>query len=83
MKNKAYCIIIKKETYEHRKKVWFITGGNKGIGAAIVKEALAEEYQVIATTRNMEEAEKSLGKHQNLLIVKMDVTNDEQVKEAV
>jgi NAD(P)-dependent dehydrogenase (short-subunit alcohol dehydrogenase family) len=64
-------------------KVWFITGGNKGLGAAMVKEALANGYQVVASARNVESAEKTLGAHPNLLIVKLDITNDEQVQNAV
>lgn len=64
-------------------KVWFITGGNKGIGAAIVNEALAQGYNVVATARKTEEAEKNLGTHPNLLIVKLDITDDGQVNEAV
>lgn len=64
-------------------KVWFITGGNKGIGAAIVKEALAQGYNVVAASRKTEEAEKNLGSHANLLIVKLDISNDQQVKDAV
>lgn len=64
-------------------KVWFITGGNKGIGAAIVNEALAQGYNVVAAARKTEEAEKNLGTHPNLLIVKLDISNDEQVDAAV
>src|SRR5688572_5106034 len=64
-------------------KVWFITGGNKGLGAAMVKEALANGYQVVASARSVESAEKTLGTHPNLLIVKLDITNDQQVKDAV
>lgn len=64
-------------------KVWFVTGGNKGIGAAIVKEALAQGYNVVAAARKIEEAEQNLGTHPNLLIVKLDITNDSQVEDAV
>jgi NAD(P)-dependent dehydrogenase (short-subunit alcohol dehydrogenase family) len=64
-------------------KVWFITGGNKGLGAAMVKEALATGYQVVASARSVESAEKTLGTHPNLLIVKLDITNDHQVQDAV
>lgn len=64
-------------------KVWFVTGGNKGIGAAIVKEALAQGYNVVAAARKIEEAEQNLGTHPNLLIVKLDITNDAQVEAAV
>jgi NAD(P)-dependent dehydrogenase (short-subunit alcohol dehydrogenase family) len=64
-------------------KVWFVTGGNKGLGAAIVREALDNGYNVVASARSVEAAEKTLGTHPNLLLVKLDITNDEQVKEAV
>ncbi|MBL4561600.1 MAG: SDR family oxidoreductase [Labilibaculum sp.] len=64
-------------------KVWFITGGNKGIGAAIVKEVLAQGYSVVATARKTKEAEQNLGSHPNLLIVKLDICNDRQVSDAV
>jgi NAD(P)-dependent dehydrogenase (short-subunit alcohol dehydrogenase family) len=64
-------------------KVWFITGGNKGLGAAMVKEALANGYQVVATARSVESAEQALGTHPNLLLLKLDITNDAQVQEAV
>lgn len=65
------------------KKVWFITGANKGMGAAIVKEALAQGYQVVAAARKVEEAESHLGSHPDLLIVKLDISNDGQVAGAV
>lgn len=64
-------------------KVWFVTGANKGIGSAIVKEALVQGYNVVATARKKEEAEQNLGSHPNLLIVKLDINNDTQVEEAV
>jgi NAD(P)-dependent dehydrogenase (short-subunit alcohol dehydrogenase family) len=64
-------------------KVWFITGGNKGLGAAMVQEALENDYQVVATARSVESAEKTLGTHPNLLILKLDITNEEQVQQAV
>lgn len=64
-------------------KVWFITGGNKGIGAAIVKEALAQGYKVVAASRKKEEAEQNLGSHANLVIVQLDINNDQQVENAV
>lgn len=65
------------------KRVWFITGANKGLGAAMVKEALENGYSVIAGARNVAEAEKALGIHPDLHIVRLDITNDEQVNAAV
>jgi NAD(P)-dependent dehydrogenase (short-subunit alcohol dehydrogenase family) len=64
-------------------QVWFITGANKGLGAAIAKEALDRGYKVVATTRNPESAGEILGNFPNLLIAKLDITNDEQVQSAV
>ena len=64
-------------------KVWFVTGANKGIGAAIVKEALVQGYNVVAAARKVEEAKANLGEHPNLMIVKLDICNDEQVSTAV
>jgi NAD(P)-dependent dehydrogenase (short-subunit alcohol dehydrogenase family) len=60
-----------------------VTGGNKGLGSAIVMEALASDYLVVAAARNIDEAKKTLGEHPNLLLVKLDITSDEQVYEAV
>ena len=64
-------------------QVWFITGANKGLGAAITKEALYRGYKVVAATRNPERAGEILGNSPNLLIAKLDITNDEQVQSAV
>ena len=64
-------------------QVWFITGANKGMGAAIAKEALDRGYKVVATARNPERAGEVLGGSPNLLIVNLDITNDEQVQSAV
>ena len=64
-------------------QVWLITGANKGLGAAIAKEALDRGYKVVATARNPESAAKILVNFPNLLIAKLDITNDEQVQSAV
>lgn len=64
-------------------QVWFITGANKGIGAAIAKEALDRGYRVVGTARNPESATRILGSSPNLFIAKLDITNDEQVQSAV
>lgn len=64
-------------------KVLFVTGANKGIGAAIAKEALSKGYNVVAAARKTEEAKQELGEADNLLIVKADITDEDQVKQAV
>jgi NAD(P)-dependent dehydrogenase (short-subunit alcohol dehydrogenase family) len=64
-------------------QVWFITGANKGLGAAIAKEALDRGYKVVAAARKPEGMEKFLGDSPNLLTVRLDITNDEQVQSSV
>ncbi len=64
-------------------QVWFITGANKGLGAAIAKEALDKGYKVVATARKPEGMKKTLGNSPNLLTVKLDITDDELVKSSV
>jgi NAD(P)-dependent dehydrogenase (short-subunit alcohol dehydrogenase family) len=68
---------------ERNDQVWFITGTNKGMGAAVAKEALNRGYKVVATARNPQNAGEILGSSPNLLIVKLDITDDEQVRSAV
>ncbi|AYL94335.1 oxidoreductase [Mucilaginibacter celer] len=65
-------------------KVWFITGAGKGFGLEIAKAALSVGDKVIATLRKTgSELESVLKDHKNLLILRMDVTNELQVKLAV
>lgn len=70
-------VILKKE------HVWFITGANKGLGAAIAKEALECGLKVVAAARNPSAINESLGQSPNLLPVRLDITNDEQTHAAV
>lgn len=63
-------------------KVWFITGAGRGMGVDITKAALAAGYKVVATGRNIDNVAKALGEHENLLIVKLDVTNSKDAEEA-
>jgi NAD(P)-dependent dehydrogenase (short-subunit alcohol dehydrogenase family) len=64
-------------------QVWFITGANKGLGAAITKEALNRGYKVVAAARNPEGMEKIFGDSPHLLTVRLDITNHEQVQSSV
>jgi NAD(P)-dependent dehydrogenase (short-subunit alcohol dehydrogenase family) len=64
-------------------QVWFITGANKGLGAAIAKEALDKGYKVVATARKTEGLGEAIGASTNLLIAKLDITNEEQIQFAV
>jgi NAD(P)-dependent dehydrogenase (short-subunit alcohol dehydrogenase family) len=65
-------------------KVWFITGASRGFGLAIAKAALAEGDKVVATVRSKpDQLELKLAHHPNLLVVVLDITNEEQVKNGV
>ncbi len=55
--------------------VWFITGAGRGLGLDIAKAALAAGHKVVATGRNTEKVARAVGKSENLLVVKLDVTS--------
>lgn len=65
------------------KKVWFITGAGRGMGVEFTKSALAQGFQVVATGRNTEKLVKVFGEDENLLVLRLDVTNLYDAKEAV
>jgi NAD(P)-dependent dehydrogenase (short-subunit alcohol dehydrogenase family) len=65
-------------------EVWFITGASSGIGLEISKAAIVSGYNVVATGRNVDKLTKSIGAAlNNLLVLKMDVTNSKEIEEAV
>ena len=57
------------------KKAWFITGTSRGMGVDFAKAALADGDAVVATGRNTDAVTKAVGKADDLLVVKLDVTN--------
>src|SRR2546425_7709246 len=65
------------------KKVWFITGAGRGMGVHIAKAALAAGNAVVATGRNTDTVIKAVGKADDLLVVKLDVTSPEDATAAV
>lgn len=56
-------------------KVWLITGAGRGLGLDITKAALAAGHQVVATGRNPEKVANAVGESDNLLVVRLDITN--------
>jgi NAD(P)-dependent dehydrogenase (short-subunit alcohol dehydrogenase family) len=64
-------------------KTWFITGASRGFGALFVKEALDRGDNVVAAARNPQALAEKFGARPNLLAIKLDVTNEEQAREAV
>lgn len=65
------------------KEVWFITGAGRGMGVDIAKAALGAGHQVVATGRNPEKVAEAIGEAENLLVVKLDITNLDEAKAAV
>jgi NAD(P)-dependent dehydrogenase (short-subunit alcohol dehydrogenase family) len=65
------------------KKVWFITGAGRGMGVEIAKAALAAGDAVVATGRNTDAVAEAVGEADDLLVVKLDVTNRADAEAAV
>lgn len=65
------------------KKVWLITGAGRGMGTDIAKAALAAGHAVVATGRNPEKVSTAIGASDDLLAVKLDVTNPADAEAAV
>ena len=64
-------------------KVWFITGAGRGMGTDIAKAALAAGHAVVATGRNPDKVARAVGENENLLAVKLDVTNPADATAAI
>jgi NAD(P)-dependent dehydrogenase (short-subunit alcohol dehydrogenase family) len=64
------------------KQIWFITGAGRGMGFDIAKAALAAGHAVVATGRDPRRVSSALGAHDDLLVVKLDVTSLDDAKNA-
>src|SRR2546422_8643060 len=69
--------------YMTDKNIWFITGAGRGMGVDLAKAALAAGNAVVATGRNTDTVTKAVGKADDLLVVKLDVTSPEDATAAV
>jgi NAD(P)-dependent dehydrogenase (short-subunit alcohol dehydrogenase family) len=65
------------------KKVWFVTGAGRGMGVDIARAALAAGHQVVATGRNPERVTDAIGPADDLLAVKLDITDPADAQAAV
>jgi NAD(P)-dependent dehydrogenase (short-subunit alcohol dehydrogenase family) len=65
------------------KKVWLITGAGRGLGVDIAKAALAAGHDVVATGRDATKVATAVGDHENLLVMKLDVTLPSDAETAV
>jgi len=65
-------------------KVWFITGCSTGFGRYLAIEALANGYNVVVAARNPNDVNDIVANYPNTsLVVKLDVTNADQIKQSV
>lgn len=64
-------------------KVWFITGAGRGMGTDIAKAALAAGHAVVATGRNPDKVAQAIGPSEDLLTVKLDVTDPADAAAAI
>ncbi len=64
-------------------KTWLITGAGRGMGADFAKAALTAGHDVVATGRDPDAVREALGRADNLLAVKLDVTSPGDAEAAV
>jgi NAD(P)-dependent dehydrogenase (short-subunit alcohol dehydrogenase family) len=65
------------------RKVWFVTGAARGMGAEFVTAALDAGHRVVATARRADDVTAVFGTRDDLLAVPLDVTSVEQSHAAV
>ncbi|KAA1001767.1 SDR family NAD(P)-dependent oxidoreductase [Paraburkholderia panacisoli] len=70
-------------TKQQFKRVWFITGASRGLGALIAQAALAHGNAVVAAGRNITAITERFGESHALLPVALDVTDEAQARAAV
>ena len=66
-----------------RKKIWFITGAGRGMGVDFANAALAAGDSVVASGRDVDRLSRLLGKSNDVLAVKLDVTSRADAEAAV
>jgi NAD(P)-dependent dehydrogenase (short-subunit alcohol dehydrogenase family) len=64
-------------------KVWLITGAGRGLGLDIAKAALSAGHAVVATGRDPAKVTAAIGRQNDLLATKLDVTRLEDAHAAV
>jgi NAD(P)-dependent dehydrogenase (short-subunit alcohol dehydrogenase family) len=64
-------------------KVWIVTGAGRGMGVDIARAALAAGHAVVATGRDPEKVAKAVGAADDLLAVKLDITDPADSQAAV
>ena len=64
------------------KPVWFITGCSTGFGREMANHLLQSGYRTVVTARNPDDL-RDLSKNGNALVLKLDVTDQSQIVDAV
>ncbi|MDD6652197.1 MAG: SDR family oxidoreductase [Eggerthellales bacterium] len=64
-------------------QVWLITGASRGMGLSFAREALSRGFKVAATARNPQAVIDALGEQENLLPLRLDVTDADSISSAV
>ena len=65
-----------------KKPVWFITGCSTGFGRHLAKRVLGLGYRTVVTARKPAEV-KDLEDEGHALVLKLDVTNQEEINAAI
>ncbi|KFF20872.1 SDR family NAD(P)-dependent oxidoreductase [Chryseobacterium sp. JM1] len=66
------------------KKVWFVTGASKGLGLALVKKLLENNYRVAAATRNAQSLISEVGETSDVFLpIELNLTDNDDVQSAV
>ena len=65
------------------KKVWLVTGAGRGMGVDIAQAALAAGHAVVATGRDPVRVAHAVGEAEDLLTVKLDITDPAGAQAAV
>jgi NAD(P)-dependent dehydrogenase (short-subunit alcohol dehydrogenase family) len=65
------------------KRVWFITGAGRGMGADFAKAVLDAGHTLVATSRDPGRLAEQLGSSEKLLSVKLDITHPKDAEAAV
>lgn len=69
---------------KNENKTWFITGTSQGIGLVLVKQLLAQGFNVVATARNAESLKTAVGSSSDqFLPLQVNLIDEESVKQAV
>ncbi len=70
------------ESTKNEMPVWFITGCSTGFGRELAMHLLERGYTTVVTARNPDDV-RDLAKVRNALVLKLDVTDQDQIDKAV